>query len=152
MTEQNLEVSDGLIVGLDYTLRLDDGEVIDTSEGRGPLEFTQGQNQIVPGLEQALYGMKVGEENAVVVKPGEGYGERDPEAMQVVPKDAFPEDAELEPGMGVQVSDGMGRTTVVFIADILPEGVKLDFNHPLAGETLHFQVKVASIRQPAATD
>ncbi len=148
MTEKTLEISDGLMVSLDYTLRLDDGEVADTSEGREPVQFIQGQGQIVPGLEKELYGMKIGDEKDVVVEAAEGYGEYNPEAMQMVPKDAFPEDMELEKGMGIQVNDGSGRTMVAFVDEILPEGVKLDFNHPLADETLHFHVEVAGLEQP----
>jgi FKBP-type peptidyl-prolyl cis-trans isomerase SlyD len=147
-----LEVADGLIVSLDYTLRLDNDEVIDSSEGRSPLEYVHGQNQIVPGLEKALYGMTVGEEKHVVVEPAEGYGERNPEANQVVPRDAFQGDAELESGMPIRVSDGSGRTATAFVADVSPETVKLDFNHPLAGETLYFQVEIADLRKPNAAD
>lgn len=152
MTEKTLEVSDGMVVSLDYTLRLDNDEIVDTSEGRPPLEYVQGQQQIVPGLEQALYGMQVGEEKQVVVEPAEGYGERDPEANQVVPRDAFQEDAELERGMPIRVSDGGGRTATAFVAEVNPETVKLDFNHPLAGETLHFDVEIAGLREASSAD
>jgi FKBP-type peptidyl-prolyl cis-trans isomerase SlyD len=147
-----LEVADGLIVSLDYTLRLDNDEVIDSSEGQSPLEYIQGQNQIVPGLEKALYGMSVGEEKHVVVEPAEGYGERNPEANQVVPRDAFQGDVELEAGMPIRVSDGSGRAATAFVANVSPETVKLDFNHPLAGETLYFQVEIAGLREPTAAD
>jgi FKBP-type peptidyl-prolyl cis-trans isomerase SlyD len=147
-----LEVADGLIVSLDYTLRLDNDEVIDSSEGQSPLEYIQGQNQIVPGLEKALYGMTVGEERHIVVEPAEGFGERNPEANQVVPRDAFQGDVELEAGMPIRVSDGSGRTATAFVADVSPETVKLDFNHPLAGETLYFQVEIAGLREPTAAD
>jgi FKBP-type peptidyl-prolyl cis-trans isomerase SlyD len=150
--EKTLGVADGLIVSLDYTLRLEDDEVIDSSEGRSPLEYMQGQNQIVPGLEKALYGMAVGEKKHVVVEPAEGYGERNPDANQVIPRDAFQRDAELEVGMPVQVSDGSGRRATAFVADVSPETVKLDFNHPLAGETLYFQVEIAGLREPTAAD
>ncbi len=81
MSDENLAVSDGLVVSMDYTLRLEDeGEVVDTSAGREPLQFVQGEGQIIPGLEQELYGMKIGDEKNVVVAPAEGYGESDPEA------------------------------------------------------------------------
>lgn len=149
MTEKALEVSDGMVINLDYTLRLDDGNVVDTSEGREPLEFVQGQGQIVPGLENALYGMEVGDKKKVVVEPKDGYGERDAEAKQVVPNDAFPEDVDLEEGMGLQVRDGSGRTMMAFVDEILPEGVRLDFNHPLAGKRLHFEVEIADLQQAA---
>lgn len=147
MTEKSQEVSDGIVVSLEYTLRLDNDEVIDSSEGRPPLEFVQGEHQIVPGLEEELYGMEVGEEKDVVVEPAEGYGERNPEANQVVPRDAFQESVELETGMPIRVSDGSGRTATAFIADVHPDTVKLDFNHPLAGEKLYFRVRIVDLRE-----
>ena len=152
MTEKTLEVSDGMVVSLEYTLHLDNDELVDSSEGQPPLEFVQGQRQIVPGLEQALYGMAVGEEKDVVVEPGEGYGERNPEANQEVPRDAFQEDVELEPGMPIRVSDDSGRTATAFVADVNPDTVKLDFNHPLAGETLHFHVEIADVREASGAE
>jgi len=150
--EKTLEVSDGMLVCLDYTLRLEDGEVVDSSEDREPIEFVQGQQQIVPGLEQELYGMEVGEEKSVVVEPAQGYGERNPEANQVVPRDAFQAGFEPEPGMAIQVSDGSGRTATAFVATVNDESVKLDFNHPLAGETLRFDVEVVDVREVNAAD
>lgn len=150
MAEMRPAVVDGQVVSLDYTLRLDDGEVIDTSTGRGPLEFVQGQGQIVPGLEQALYGMSVGDEKDVAVTPAEGYGERDPDALQAVSRDIFPPDVTLEPGIAFRMHDGKGRTFVTYVADVQPEEVVLDFNHPLAGETLYFHVKISALRP--ATD
>lgn len=141
-----------MVVSLDYTLRLEDEEIIDSSEGQPPLQFIQGQQQIVPGLEQALYGMEVGEEKDVVVDPADGYGGRDPDANQLVPRDAFQEDVELKPGMPIRVSDGSGRVATAFVADVQPDTVKLDFNHPLAGETLYFHVEIAGVREASNAD
>lgn len=154
MTEAKLTVVDDLVVSLDYTLRLDDGEVIDTSttDDREPLEFLQGRGQIiVPGLEQALYGMTVGDEKDVEVTPAEGYGEHDPHAYQETARDVFPPDMTLEPGMGLRMRDGSGQAFEVFVADVRPDSVLLDFNHPLAGETLYFHVKIAALR-PATSE
>ena len=152
MTEKTLEVSDGRIVCLDYTLRLENDEIVDSSEDREPIEFVQGQRQVVPGLEDELYGMEVGEKKTVVVEPAQGYGERNPEASQLVPRDAIQEDLEIEPGMPIRVSDGSGRTATAFVAEVDDESVKLDFNHPLAGETLHFDVEVVDVREASAAD
>ena len=150
MSEQN-SVGDDKVVSLDYTLRLDDGEVIDSSSGREPLEFIQGQGQIIPGLEEELYGMEVGDEKAVTVKPEAGYGERQTDRVQTVPRNAFPDDMELEEGMQVRLQDSnSGQVFEAVVVEILPDGVVLDFNHPLAGETLHFDVKIADVRD--ATD
>ncbi|MBE7552309.1 MAG: peptidylprolyl isomerase [Anaerolineales bacterium] len=141
-----LKVADGMVVSLDYTLCLDDGQVIDSSNGREALQFLQGQGQIIPGLEQALYGMEVGEEKEVEVAPGDGYGETDPDAYQMVPHDVFPPDMELSEGMGLRMRDEAGQPLEAYVADVSPEGVLLDFNHPLAGETLYFHVKIADLR------
>lgn len=146
MIDTKLTVADGVVVSMDYTLRLEDGEVIDTSEGQEALQFLQGEGQIIPGLEQALYGMAVGEEKDVEVGPADGYGETDSEAFQVVPRDVFPADMELTEGMGLRMRDETGEPVEAYIADIRPEGIVLDFNHPLAGETLFFHVKIAGLR------
>lgn len=146
MTDTKLTVEDGMVVSLDYTLRLDDGQVIDSSTDRETFQFLQGQGQIIPGLEKALYGMTVGEEKEVEVAPAEGYGETDPEAYQRVPRDVFPSDMDLSEGMGLHLQDQSGHTMEAYVAEISPEGVLLDFNHPLAGETLFFQVKVTGLR------
>jgi len=150
MTEEKLTVADDIVVSLDYTLRLDDGEIIDSSDSRGPLQFLQGRGQIIPGLEQALYGMAVGEEKDVVVEPADGYGVRDPDASQVLPHDVFPPDLELEPGLGLRMRDPAGRAIIAYVDEVRSEGVLLNFNHPLAGETLYFHAKVAELR--AATE
>jgi FKBP-type peptidyl-prolyl cis-trans isomerase SlyD len=151
MTQTNLTVADDVVVSLDYTLRFDDGEVIDTSADQDPLEFLQGRGQIVPGLEQAIYGMAVGDEKDVVVTPADGYGEQDPDAFQVVPRDIFPSDMALTPGMGLHMRDSSGEVFETYVADIRPDSVLLDFNHPLAGETLYFKVKISDLR-PATSE
>lgn len=150
MSETN-PVGDDKVVSLDYTLRLEDGEVVDSSSGREPLEFIQGQGQIIPGLEKELYGMEEGDEKAVTVTPEEGYGERQADRVQTIPRNAFPDDMELEAGMQVRLQDSnSGQVYEAFVEEIHPENVILDFNHPLAGETLHFDVKIAGVRE--ATD
>jgi len=151
VTNTNLTVADGLVVTLDYTLRLDDGQVIDTTANEAPLEFLQGGQQIIPGLENALCGMAVGDEKDVELAPDEGYGNRNPDALEVVPREAFPSDVELTEGMGLQLRDPSGQEVVAYVAEIRPEAVTLDLNHPLAGETLFFEVKIADLR-PATSE
>lgn len=136
-----------MVVGLEYTLRLDNGQVVDHSEGRGPLQFLQGHGHIIPGLEKELYGMGLGEEKQIVVSPEEGYGQRTPDAVQELPRSAFPQDAEIEPGMAVQLVDQAGQPHMAFVEEVRDDAVLLDLNHPLAGETLHFEVEVATLRQ-----
>lgn len=150
MSEQTNKVDDDMVVSLSYVLNLDDGEVVDRS-GDEPLQFLQGHRQIIPGLENALYGMTVGDEKKVVIEAADAYGEYDTENMQTMPRGAFPDDLDLEEGMGLYLRDTQtGQRVQAFVAKIKAEEVLLDFNHPLAGETLHFEVKVEDLRP--ATD
>ncbi len=141
-----MTVQDGMVVSLDYSLRLDDGAVIDSSAAGEPLEFLQGAGQIITGLEQALYGMRVGDEKQVTVQPADGYGEMDPQGVQFFPAASFPQDMALEVGMALQAQDQSGHAYTVYVSAVQEDGVLLDFNHPLAGETLHFQARIASLR------
>ncbi len=152
MTNLKLVVADGLVVSLDYTLRLDDGQVIDTTVNEAPLDFLQGAGQIIPGLEEALYGMAVGDEKEVEVAPVDGYGEKNLDAFELIPRDAFPADLELTRGMGLQLETESGEELVAYVADLRPEEVLLDLNHPLAGETLYFQIKIADLRPATAEE
>lgn len=152
MAEENHTVRDEMVVSLDYTLRLDDGEVVDTSEDREPLEYIHGKSQIIPGLEEELEGMAVGDEKDVVLEPADAYGDVDPDARQTVPRDAFPEDLDLTRGMPLSMRDrDTGETLQAYVVDIRDDSVLLDFNHPLAGETLHFHVEIDDVR-PASDE
>jgi len=153
MTDKPLTVADDLVVSLDYTLHLEgDPEVFDTSEGQEPLEFIQGRGHIIPGLEQALYGMAVGQKKQVVVQPEDGYGELDSDAFQLIPRDTFPETMDLEVGMGLELQDEDGEALEAYVAELNPDSVMLDFNHPLAGEVLYFDVEVTAIRPATAEE
>ena len=145
MSEQ-LKVKDGVVVSLDYTLRLDDGEIVDASEGEA-LEYLHGYGQIIPGLEKALVGLTVGDSKKVVVPPGEAYGDVNMEAFEIVPRSMFPDDLELEEGLELSLRDV--ETNEPFdatITEIRESEVMLDFNHPLAGETLHFEISIPALR------
>lgn len=140
-------VKDDHVVSLDYVLRLENDQVIDQSSEGEPLEFLQGHSQIIPGLEEALYGMEVGEEKDVVVTPTDAYGEYDPEGFEVMPRGAFPDDMELQQGLRLLVRDqNTGRPFEVTVSEVREDNVVLDFNHPLAGQTLHFHVQIADLR------
>jgi FKBP-type peptidyl-prolyl cis-trans isomerase SlyD len=147
MTKQSLVVADDMVVRLDYTLTLSGGEVYDSSAESGPLEYLQGHGQIIPGLEEALYDMAVGEEKDVVVTPDVGYGEYDPEAIQSLARDMFPPDMELEPGMALDLYDEDADEEIeAIVSEVDADNVVVDFNHPLAGETLNFHVQIVGIR------
>jgi FKBP-type peptidyl-prolyl cis-trans isomerase SlyD len=142
-----LTIRDDIVVGMEYTLRLDDGQVVDSSEGRGPLAFVQGKGNIIPGLEHELYGMAEGDEKEVVVTPVDGYGEFNSELLETLPRSVFPADMELEEGQGFRMRTDSGQVVVAYINSIEGDDVVVDLNHPLAGETLHFNVKIASLRE-----
>ena len=153
MSTENLTVADNMVVSMDYTLTLDNGEIVDSSEGREPLEFLHGRGQIIPGLEKELYGMAIGDVKKVAVAPAEGYGESDEDAFQVYPRDAFPADMEITEGMGLHMRDTeSGQVIEAFIHEIRPDGVVLNFNHPLAGKTLNFDVKIAGVRHATSEE
>ena len=151
MANTDLRVADGVVVDLDFSLRLDDGQLIATSEGQEPLVVLKGYSRIMPALQDALSGMSVGDEKDVVLAPVDGYGERDPDAFEFVPRDTFPPELELAEGLKVNMRDESGQIHKTYVSQIRPDGILLDLNHPLAGDTLHFQVRVAALR-PATPD
>ena len=136
-------VSKGKVISLEYTLKLEDNQVVDTNVGKDPLTYTQGANQIVPGVESALEGMAVGQAKQVVVAPSEGYGDKNPNALQEVPKQNVPQDIKV--GTQLQGKDTAGREVRPIVTEIKDDTVLLDFNHPLAGKTLFFDLKVVNI-------
>jgi len=133
------------VVTLSYVLRDDSGELIDQSADGSPLLYLHGAQNIVPGLEEQLEGVGEGESIKAVVPPEKGYGPRIGESHEVS-RDLFPADAELAAGMQVVAHDDSGRQIPFFITGIGEETITVDPNHPLAGETLHFEVTVESLR------
>jgi FKBP-type peptidyl-prolyl cis-trans isomerase SlyD len=144
MTE-NVLVQDGQVISMEYTLRVD-GAILDASGPDQPLEFIQGQGQIIPGLEAMLYGMGVGESKQVVVAPADGYGELDSAAYADIPRAQVPPHIPLEVGLELQVRGQDGQAHQARITQVSDEAIRLDFNHPLAGKELHFDVKIAALR------
>lgn len=144
-------VQNGVVVSMEYTLKID-GEVIDSSEGQAPLEFLAGHKNIISGLESEMLGMKVGDSKDVVVAPADGYGEYDDEAYLDVPSGQFPKDMKLEEGLELTVRDDSGQARYARVESVEGETVRLNFNHPLAGDELHFNVKVISLREPTAEE
>ena len=138
-------VGQGSVVSLEYTLRLDNDEVIDSTEGKAPLTYTHGVQEIITGLENGLEGMAVGERKQVTVSPREGYGEVHPEGRFEVAKDRIPAEA-LRVGATLQGEGPDGKPVYPHVAEIRETTVLLDLNHPLAGQTLHFDVHVVEIK------
>ncbi len=141
-----VKVEKGKKVKVDYTLKVD-GQVVESSVGKEPLEYTQGANMIIPGLESQLEGMKVGDQKTVTVAPKDGYGEINPEAVKDLPASAFPADFTPQVGMVIEMKDEKsGQTVPAVIQEIKDGKVKLNFNHPMAGKTLVFDVKIIDIK------
>lgn len=147
---ESLTIAADKVVSIHYKLTLDNGQVVDSSEGREPLAYLHGHGNIVPGLESALTGKSVGDDVQVVVSPEEGYGEHHGEAVHKVQRGVFPPDAELREGLTFQARDEKGNPLMGSITKVEGDDITVDFNHPLAGQNLHFAVSVVAIR--AATD
>lgn len=142
-----IAIATGSTVRLEYILTDDAGTVLDSNKGREPLTYTQGEQQIIPGLELALAGLLAGDEKQVTVKPEDGYGPIDPAAQAEVPKETLPADA-LTVGTRLMARSPDGETRLVRIKEIREATVIIDLNHPLAGMTLHFAVKVLEVEAP----
>jgi FKBP-type peptidyl-prolyl cis-trans isomerase SlyD len=148
---QSAVVRDDMVVSLDYTLTVD-GEVVDSSRNSDPIQFIQGQGQLIPGLERQLYGMEVGDSKHVVVSASEGYGEQDPGAYADIPRGEFPPQIPLEQGVELQLTNQDGEEMQAFIEEVGDDSVRLNFNHPLAGKELHFSVEVVDLRQATSDE
>ena len=141
---EGLMVENGKKVKFDYTLKVN-GEVVESSVGKKPLEYVHGQGQIIPGLSAALEGLHVGDEKSVTVAPAQGYGEVNPEAFKEFPKTAFPPDFAPATGMVVELQTPEGQAVPAVISEVKGETVSGNFNHPMAGKTLVFDVKIIAI-------
>ncbi|HQS02126.1 MAG: peptidylprolyl isomerase [Halothiobacillus sp. 24-54-40] len=144
-----MQVSENTVVAIEYTLKNDAGDVLDSSVGHAPLTYLHGHHNIISGLENALLGKKIGDTFTVTIPPEEAYGLRDDSMTQVVPRHLFQGVDEIVPGMKFHAEAEHG-VNVVTVIEVKGDQVHLDANHELAGETLHFDVVVQAIR--AATD
>ena len=149
VAQPNQVIEKGSSVKIEYTLKDDKGAVLDTNAGKEALAFTQGAQQIIPGLDKALLGMKAGDSKKVTVKPEDAYGALDPKAETEVPKDALPQGAAVV-GTRLLARGQDGQPRPVTVKAVKDTTVLLDLNHPLAGKTLFFDVKVVSVEPPAA--
>lgn len=139
-------VKKGDTIKVEYTGRLKDGTVFDTSDNHDePLQFTVGDQKLIKGFDRAVVGMQEGEEKEVTIPPEEAYGEHNPELIRALPRDIFPKDQEIQPGMVFMMALQDGRKIPVRIADVSDEQVTVDLNSPLAGKTLFFTIKIVEI-------
>jgi FKBP-type peptidyl-prolyl cis-trans isomerase SlyD len=147
-----MQVAKDNVVSIEYRLHLGDGKIIDESDPGDPLVYLHGYEEIVPGLEKALEGKKPGESLKVQVSPEEGYGEYDPDGVEEVARDEFPPDMELVAGGVVEAVDEDGEEVEFLVKELRAKTVVVDFNHPLAGKTLHFEVTVREVRAATAEE
>jgi len=139
------QAKSGDTVKIHYTGTLDDGSQFDSSEGRDPLGFTIGAGQVIPGFDEAVDGMTVGEKKTVRIESAKAYGERHPEMVQQVPKTALPADMEVEMGMPLQAQGPDGQVMNLVVTGISEDAIVVDGNHPLAGQALTFAIELVSI-------
>ncbi|AHE98112.1 FKBP-type peptidyl-prolyl cis-trans isomerase [Thioalkalivibrio paradoxus] len=141
-----MQISANKVVSIEYTLTNDQGQVLDTSKGREPMAYLQGHRNIIPGLESALEGKSAGDRVQVTIAPEQAYGERNDALRQAVPRTMFEDADQVTVGMQFQTMTEQGAQ-VVTVTAVDAEHVTVDANHPLAGETLNFDVTVVDVRE-----
>jgi FKBP-type peptidyl-prolyl cis-trans isomerase SlyD len=146
-----MQIAQNSVVTLHYTLKDNDGNIIDQSDD-GSFLYLHGAMNIIPGLENALAGKSAGDELSVKVSPEEGYGEKDPQRIQEVPKEMFENSAEIQPGVQFHAQGPDGNPVVVTVVEVKDEAVVIDANHALAGVDLNFEVKVVDVREASAEE
>ena len=139
------QAKNGDTVKVHYTGKLEDGTVFDTSINRDPLQFTIGENQVIPGFEQAVVGMNPGESKTTKVPADKAYGPHHKEMVIVVDRNQFPANLEPKVGQQLQIRQADGRAIVVTVTDVSESSVTLDANHPLAGKDLTFDIQLIEI-------
>lgn len=139
------QVKQGDKVKVNYTGKLQDGQVFDSSEGVDPLQFTVGAGEVIPGFDQAVIGLESGAKTTVDIDPENAYGPRNEELVATVNKKDLPEDLEYSLGGQLQVTQENGNMFMVTVTDVSEDSITLDANHPLAGKTLIFDIELVEI-------
>lgn len=140
-----MKIGANKVVSIHYTLTDNNGQVLDSSAGREPLDYIHGLGHLIPGMEEGLEGRGAGEKLQLKISPEKGYGVRNDEFVQVVPLTAFG-GQEVKPGMQFEAGND-GQRYIVTVTSVSDEGVTVDGNHPLAGVELNFDVEVLSVRE-----
>jgi peptidylprolyl isomerase len=140
------QVKSGDTVKVHYHGRLNDGTTFDSSEGRDPLEFEVGSGSVIPGFDNGVTGMQVGEKKTINIPSDQAYGEKQDDLYMEFPIDRFPPDLKPEVGMQLNMSNGAGQNFPVVIREVREDSVILDANHPLAGEDLTFDLELVEIK------
>lgn len=145
-----MQISNEKVAAIHYTLRNNAGEILDSSEGKDPLYYLHGFGNLIPGMEEGLEGKVVGDKFQITVSPEKGYGVRNEEAVQEVPREAFG-DSDVKVGMQFRAGNDQGQY-IVTIVEIGEETVKVDGNHPLAGVELSFDVEIMEVREASSEE
>ena len=143
-------ITDGNVVKLHYILTVE-GKVVDNTREREPFMFLVGAEQVIPGFEKSIIGMKVGEKKAFQVSPDEGYGQEDPEGIDEVPLENLQPDLKPEVGMSLYAAGEQGQTIPGRITEVREDSVVISINHPFAGKTLDYEVEIVEIQQGATS-
>lgn len=146
-----MNIAKDKVASIDYTLTNDQGEVLDSSSGREPLAYLHGHNNLIPGLEKELEGKTAGDKIVAIVPPAEAYGVRSEELLQDFALDQFQNPAEVQVGVQFQVKYGED-VHIATVTKVENNMVSVDMNHPLADQTLHFDVEVMEVREPTAEE
>ena len=147
-----MRITIGSTVNMHFALRLADGTVADSSFDEEPVSFVVGDGTLDKGLELALIGLKAGDQQKLTLMPGQAFGAREEAALQWVERDKFPPDIELEPGQIIGFSGQAGEDVAGAVIEIEPHRVRVDFNHPLAGREIEFEVEILSVENPPDQD
>jgi FKBP-type peptidyl-prolyl cis-trans isomerase 2 len=149
MTDKKEEkvIKEGDVACVHYTGKLDSGEVFDSSKDRNPLEFVVGSGQLIKGFDTAVIGMKIGDKKTAEMEPAEAYGERDEQRIQKVPREQLPKEPEPKEGMMLTIKTPTGQMFPAKIDKVETDVVMIDFNHPLAGKKLNFEIEVVDIKE-----
>ncbi len=139
------QAENGSTVRVNYTGKLDDGTIFDSSQEQGPLEFTIGRNQVIPGFEAAVMGMSPGDSTTTIIPAKEAYGERRDDLVLAIDRSKFPENIEPKVDQQLQLSQESGEKLVVTVTEVSDSSVTLDANHPLAGKDLAFDIQLLEI-------
>ena len=141
-----MQISKHKVVSINYTLKDDDGQIIDSSEGGEPLAYLHGAENIIPGLENALTGKTMGDSLSVSIPPAEAYGERDENKIQAVPRELFDDAGEIAVGAQYHAANPDGGHITITVVEVGDDEIVVDANHPLAGASLNFDVTVIEVR------
>ena len=151
MSDQKaLFIGPGTEVTLHFAIKLEDGSIVDSNFDRHPATFTVGDENLLAGFEKVLFGLSAGDKNSFTLLPEQGFGQRNPNNIQEFPRDTFATDVELSEGLMLSFADANGQELPGMVSDVTIDTVTIDFNHPLAGRNLVFDVEIIDVK-PATT-